>query len=289
MHEEIQLTFETKTTPFACRETDQIVYDRAERKGGLKAKITKGFLKEPELLVIQSLTKYTFLNANMLSIILERDIGYPKASMKQLLSRMTKGRYITRFRVSYKDSFDKEHRSSYIYTLADNIFNNGNIELLSRTAYSYLAFNQFNLAVTQRYHSIMSGFYFKGEGAIDGAVSFTSEGKNVSMNIITARKGAAAQTWTQDILQKYAEEEHNIGTLLILCESELHALEIDQVVKSIDGLNDTRVFYMCDYATAGQNTPFDNVIRIKGNNEYEIVTIPVDDISSRVNAGLQNE
>lgn len=276
---EIPLVFNTRTTPFASRDTDQIVYDKAERRGGLKAKITKQFLKEPELLVIESLQRYTFLNANMIGIILERDIGYPKASIKQILSRMTKGRMITRFRITYTDAFDKEHRSSFIYTLGDNIFNKGNIELLSRTAYSYLAFNQFHIAVNQKYRSNMTGYYCKGRDTIDGSVSFTSEGKRVTLNVVTIRKGIEAAMHTNDVLRNAVKGDRVKGTLLILCESELHALEIERYRKIIDEQKEIRVFYMCDHATAGESMPFENVVRIKNEKEYEIVTIPVDDIT----------
>lgn len=269
--------FNTRTTPFASRETDQIIYDRAERRGGLKAKITKQFLKEPELLVIEALRRYTFLNANMIGIILERDIGYPKTAVKQILARMTKGRFITRFRIAYTDTFEKEHRSSYIYTLADNIFNDGNIELLSRTAYSYLAFNQFHIAVNQKYHGIMSGYYCKGNDTIDGSVSFTSEGKRVTLNVITIRKGVGAEQHAIDVLRNSVKGDRVKGTLLILCESELHALEIDRYRKMINDLNNVHVFYMCDHATAGESMPFENVVRVKSEKVYEIVTIPVDD------------
>ncbi len=277
--DDVPLVFNTKTTPFASRDTDRIVYDRAERRGGLKAKITKQFLKEPELLIIESLQRYTFLNAAMIGTILERDIGYPKASVKQILSRMTKGRVITRFRVAYTDAFEKEHRSSYIYTLADNIFNDGNIELLSRTAYSYLAFNQFHIAVNQKYHGIMTGYYCKDSDAIDGSVSFTSEGKRVTLNVITIRKGIEAGMHASEVLRNSVKGDRVKGTLLILCESELHALEIERYRKMIDELEEIRVFYMCDHATTGQSMPFDNVVRVKNEREYEIVTIPVDDIT----------
>lgn len=268
-----------RTTPFASRSTDYIVYDRADRKGGLKVKITKQFLKEPELLVIEALRRYTFLNANMIGSILERDIGYPRASIKQLLAKTTKGRVTTRFRIAYIDTFGTEHRSSYIYTLANNIFNDGNIELLSRTAYSYLAFNQFHIAVNQKYHGIMSGYYCKGSDTIDGSVSFTSEGKRVTLNVVTIRKGVEAVRYTTDILRDSVKGNRIKGTLLVLCESELHALEIDRYRKLIDDLKEIRVYYMCDHATAGDSMPFDNVIRVKSEKEYEIVTIPVDGAS----------
>ncbi len=267
----------TKTTPFASRETDRVVFDRAEQKGGIKAKITKRFLKEPELLVIDSLRRYTFLNANMIGLLLTRDIGYPKDATKQLLSRMTKGRFVTRFRIAYTDTYGKEHRSSYIYTLADNIFNDSTIPLLGREAYSYLAFNQFHIAVTQKYHGIMNGYYAKGRDTIDGAVSFLSEGKRVTLNVVTVRKGVNSGDHATEVLRNSVKGDRVRGTLLVLCESELHALEIDRYRKNIDGLSDIRVFYMCDHATAGNSFPFDNVVRVTGDNEYEICSIPVDD------------
>lgn len=266
-----------RTSPFAARATDRIVFDKAEKNGRIKGKISSAFLKEPQLLVIEALRRYTFLNAHMLAQILERDIGYPKESMKQLLSRMTKARYVTRFRIAYTDALNVEHRSSYIYTLADNLFNNGKVELQSSTAQSYLAFNQFHIAVTQKYRNVMYGFYCKGSDTIDGAVSFTSEGKRVTINVLTMRKGMTGQSITDKFTEAMTEDSRN-ATLLVLCESELHALEIDRYYKQQEGMGDKRVFYMCDSATAGESMPFENVVRVKAEQEYEIVTIPVDDV-----------
>lgn len=268
-----------RTTPFACRETDRIVYDKAEQKSGVKAKIGTKFLKEPELYVIDILRRYSFLNAHMISQLLSRDIGYPKDAVKKLLSRMTKGKYVTRFRVAYIDAHNTEHRSSYIYTLADNIFNDGSVEILSRTAFSFLAFNQFHIAITQNYPGKVSIYYSKGRDTVDGSMSFTSEGKRVTINIVTVRKGPDSGTHAVEVLKKAVQGERVKGTLLILCESEFHALEIEQYRQSIDEVKDLQTFYLCDLATTGTTLPLENVVRIReGLKDYEICLLPVDDI-----------
>lgn len=273
-----ETAFFVKTTPFASRETDRIVYDRTEQKSSIKEKISRRFLKEPEVLVLEALRRYKFLNACLLGSILVRDIGYPRDSVKQLLNRLTKGRFITRFRVAYTDAFHKEHRSSYIYTLADSIFRDGEVEMLSRTAFSYLAFNQFHIAVTRKYHGVINSYYSKGRDTVDGAVSFTSEGKRVTINVVTIRRGAESGAYATEILRDSVKGDRVRGTLLVLCESELHALEIERYRKHIEGVREICTFYLCDHATAGDGFLFDHVIRVMdGGHEYEVCSIPVDD------------
>lgn len=280
MEEEVK-----KTSPFACRANDTIV---SEKTKTASIGLGKYFLRQQDAAALDAMRRYTFLNAHMVSLVLARDLGFPKSAVKDLLARLTKNKLLARFRVHYTDAFGKEHMSSYVYCINDSTIKPDNIELNSRTAYSYLAFNQFHLAMSQIYQPALRNLvYMKGTSSeIDGVVSFTSQTKNVSLSVITIRN---YQKGVTEKLQAVCNDpKHN--NIIILCESELHALDIEKIRKQLDNAENQTVFYMTDYTTAKEEFPLQHLIRVlPGGREYEIVSIPVDGTTNLVTQKDEDE
>lgn len=263
-----ELVEEKKASPFICRPGDKVIYEKNKMSG----KVGQYFVKQRDVMAVDALRQYTYLNAHMIGLILYRNLNFPTKAVKELLAKLTKNNLVSRLRIQYTDAFGKEHMSSYIYQVQDKTLKpmQKNAAPDSNTIYSYLAYNQFHIAISQTYQT-RNFVYSKGIGPVDGTLAITSQTKNATFSIVTARSNDE-DLWTR-LKEVNASEGKNI---IILCENELHALNIEYIRSSMEGAEEKSVFYLTDFATTNE-FPLQNLIHVlPGCKEYEIVSIPVD-------------
>lgn len=266
-----------RVTPFSCHENDRIVFDK--RKMEVKSMVKRLKVRQQDEIVIEALRKYTYLNAYMLGNILEWQMNFPRSAVKDLLSHLVSGKMISRFRIAYNDSRGIEHRSSFVYMLKSEALTAKRTELNSREVYSYLAFNQFFASVTKKYsNAFRSAAYWKGRNETDGKLVFRSGQKLASMQLVTMRKQPEHETKEKFLeISEGMEKQEN---LLIICESEPHAVELEKIRKQIKGLAQANTFYITDHVTAFSDEPFCNLLHFGPDSSmYEIVSIPIDTLT----------
>lgn len=267
-----------KATPFACHEDDIVIYDKQKKKPKISIAPQKK-MKEPESIVVNYLKNYHFLNAKMIRDILSRNIGYPPDAVKDLLAEMTKEGLVTRCRISYRDVYDKEHRSPYIYMSFTEKSESSSYEICS-----YLAFNQCYFSFTRVYANELKAMgYGKGRDKCDGKITFSSNNANVSMVFVTSRRGKEWQEKTYQSLHDAISGTNPTKTIMVVCESEIHALEIEKMRTSYPEFNSFCFYYICDFTFVDTSSMIlQSVIKVlPSKNEYEICTIPIDSISDR--------
>lgn len=277
-----------KQTPFACHKDDITRYDAVKPNTtvqNIRSLFERRMLSDKDTQLLDAFRKYTYLNSYLVLKIMEQTMLCNSNYVKNMLQKLLRCGLITRFRVHHTDSYGKQHASSYIYCFSERgrkLFGIKNMEQeippRSKTVYSYLAFNQFYLAMIRNYAASLNNYvYCIGHPAYDGKVQLSSSGIKITMHIMVIRQ---AEGWKENMISRLRWQKNSTAChmILILCETELQALEAENLRKKEKELESYTVCYLCDQATKSETYIFDHLIRVdseKGKN-YEICSIPVD-------------
>lgn len=282
-----------KQSPFAYHENSTIRYDIIKPTKGIQSirnLFERRLINDKDAAILECISTYGYLNAHLIRNILSQQMECNETFCKEHLAKLVKCDLLVRMRIVYKDIYARTHESPYFYSLSERgrkLFGSKNEGAETHSALDILktmAFNQFYIKIKNCYKSTMiNAAYCMKNSALpyDGRLFFDSRGKKISMNVITIRQ---QEGWQKEYLDKLRTQKLRSGTgcsaILVLCETELQALEAEKSRKSVKELAEEEVCYMCDHSTFSDKPALEQLIKVRPENNYsayDICEIMVDD------------
>jgi len=284
-----------KPSPFLYHGNDEIVYEpmKNSKVKSLRSLFEQRMLLKADGRILYYIDKYAYLNAYLIRSLLSLETECSPEFCKNRLNHLVKLGLLTRFRTMHSDSFGKKRGSVYFYQFTEkgrSLFAKTNVatskeyedvsdagDVLRRVAY-----NQLHIMLYIVYGpNCVNQLYHYGKTYYDGHVRFTSNGKEVSFHILTLRANCT-ENWKELFNARLFESQRQKlppKSFLVLCETELQALEAEKYRKCIAELTGLNICYLCDYSTNSVEGVFSKLILVKPENnysEYDICNIPID-------------
>jgi len=144
-----------------------------------------------------------------------------------------------------------------------------------------VAYNQLHIMLHIIYGPSINQLYHYGKTYYDGQIHFTSNGKKASFHILALRANCT-ENWKELYNARLFESQKQKlppKSFMVLCETELQALEAERYRKCAAELTQLNVCYLCDHASNSSEGAFSKLIVVKPENnysEYDICSIPID-------------
>lgn len=283
-----------KPSPFTYHGNDEIVYEPVKNSKikSLRALFEQRMLLNADGRIMYYIDKYTYLNAFLIRNLLTLEMECTQEFCKNRLNHLVKLGLITRFRSIHTDTFGKKHGSVYFYHFTQkgralfaktNAVKSKEIDEIPDIGdvLRQIAYNQLHIMLHVVYGPSVNQLYHYGKTYYDGQVNLTSSGKKASFCIITLR-AECTENWKEQYNARLLESQNQKmppKAFIVLCETELQALEAERYRKCSAELAQLSICYLCDHATNSIDGVFSKMILVKPENnysEYDICSIPID-------------
>jgi len=284
-----------KPSPFAYHGNDEIAYEPVKNSKikSLRALFEQRMLLNADGRILYYIDAYTYLNAFLIRSLLSLEMECSPEFCKNRLNHLVKIGLLTRFRIMHTDSFGKRRGSVYFYQFTEkgrSLFSKNNTSKGKDEKETYdageilrqMAYNQLHIMLYIVYGpKCINQLYHYGKTYYDGHVHFTSNGNDVSFHIMTL-KPECVENWKEQYNARLFESQKQKippKAFIVLCETELQALEAEKYRKCTAELSRLNICYLCDHATNSTDGAFSKLIQVKSENnytEYDICSIPID-------------
>ena len=283
-----------KPSPFAYHGNDEIIYEpiKNAKVNSLRALFEQRMLLNADGRILYYIDTYTYLNAFLIRSLLSLEMECTPEFCKNRLNHLVKLGLLTRFRTVHTDGFKKKHGSVYFYQFTQkgrSLFAKNNaaktkeIEETPNAAdvLRQIAFNQLYIMLHVIYGPSVNKLYHYGKTYYDGQVQFTSNGKKATFYVITLRANCIEDWKEQYNARLFESQKQKISpkSFIVLCETELQALEAERYRKCVADLTHLNICYLCDHASNSSDGAFSKLIVVKPENnytEYDICSVPID-------------
>ena len=279
-----------KPSPFAHHGDEVIKYDVVQKSKTLSIRnmFERRLLLDVDGKIMYYIDKYTYLNAYLIRNLLASEMECKPEFCRERLNHLVKLGLLSRFRITHGDKFGKTHASSYFYSFSEkgrSLYRKekkrADAELPDAgDVLRQVAFNQLYIMLYLIYGpSCVNQVYRYGNKAYDGQVQFSSMGRNTSFHIMSLRTN---EQWKETYVSRLLEGQKQkipCKAYIVLCETELQALEAERYRKSVADVSKLNICYLCDHATNSPDGIFSHLIMVKPENNYssyDICSIPID-------------
>lgn len=280
-----------KPSPFAYHGNEKIKYDvvSISKTVSIRNMFERRMLLDIDGKILHFIERYTYLNAYLIRNLLAAEMECKPSFCRERLNHLVKLGLLSRFRITHEDRFGKTHASSYFYSfsekgrglyLKENHKGSEDIVPEPGEILRHAAFNQLYIMLHLVYGpNCVNQVYRYGNNAYDGQVQFTSLGKSASFHIMSLRTN---ENWKELYVSRLLEslkQRIPCKSFIVLCETELQALEAEKYRKTVAEVSKQNICYLCDHSTNSADGIFSHLIMVKPENNYssyDICSIPID-------------
>ena len=256
----------------------------------LKRLFSEHQLEEADTIILNMLSKYGYLNAFLLRVLLEQNhVSCNQNFVTKHLAFLETQGLISRFQFYYNDEEEKQHFTPFIYeaTYKTKKLFLQHIDIKAEesleTILRQLSYNQFHILFTKQMAGALtfSSIHFNGNS--DGTYRFYSQGKTVTFYVLSQRLTDEWKTAYIERLKKLKlHMQHNNLTcsgIIVICENEMHSLQAEKQRKSTVECKNLPVYYVCDYTAVKEGFILGQLIHVNPEHDYstyDIIKVPVD-------------
>lgn len=281
-----------KPSPFAYHGDDEIKYDvmTAKKPISIRNMFERRMLLDADAKILHFIERYQYLNAYLIRNLLAAEMQCTPVFCRERLNHLVKIGLLSRFRIIHNDKFGKKHASSYFYSFSEKgrglYLKEGRKKEQAADipeageVLRHAAFNQLYIMLHLIYGpGCVNQVYRYGNKAYDGKVQFASMGKNTSFHILSLR---TKEGWKENYVERLMESQRQklpCTSFIVLCETELQALEAERYRKTVPEVTQIGICYLCDHATNSPDGIFSHLIMVNPENNYSsynICSVPID-------------